>query len=91
MGEYPVDPTGNYASTIVRMKLLTRMSQPITSRSEMIFLVSSENGNQLASTFEKSWSKSTDPEDFARKLVWTRRDLLELGEAACLHGLSRGS
>lgn len=84
----PRNPTGAYANAIINMGLLNRMIQPVTGRREEVILIPTEKGRQLASAFENCWNKLFSSDALVEKLVWTQRELLQLGEVVCLQGLS---
>jgi len=84
----PTNPTGAYANAIINMGLLNRMLQPVTVRREEVILIPTERGRQLASAFQNSWNDLFSSDALVEKLVWTQRELLQLGEVVCLQGLS---
>lgn len=84
----PRNPTGAYANAMVNMGLLNRMIQPVTVRREEAILVPTKKGRQLASAFQNCWNELFSSDALVEKLVWTQRELLQLGEIVCLQGLS---
>lgn len=80
-------PIYAYSRALENMRLLQSM-QFSTRRNEFI-QTSTEIGKRLSGEFEKNWNRIIAPHKFVKKTVWTKNALEELGEAVCLHGLTK--
>ena len=83
------NPVSDYKNGIVQMGFLTPMLQPIPGGREETILIPTENGKKLASFFQNRWSSLIDPDSLVNRLVWTQKELAQLGELICLQGLSK--
>jgi len=83
------NPVGDYKNGIINMGLLIPMLQPVSGRREETILVPTERGIKLASVFQDRWTDLFDPEVLVNKLIWSQKELGQLGESICLQGLSK--
>ncbi len=84
----PADPVPQYVSSLSNMGLAERKLQPTSSGASLPLLVPVKMGERLASCLEEAMKERIDPRRIVHDYVWSREDLLALGEAICLQGLS---
>jgi len=82
-------PIDAYSRAMENMKLQQPMQ--FSPRRNEFIQTSTNEGRHLSSAFEKNWNRIISSEKLVKKIVWTKNELEELGEAVCLHGLTRES
>jgi len=83
----PINPTPNYRTSLMGMKLLDEKTQPIGPRTNLSILVPTPLGEQLAEVFQRQWEHVITPEIIMNDSIFSKETLCSFGEMIFLQGL----